>query len=289
VPMPDTVVDTNALMGGYIASPLAPRDLGGTLTITQQPATQTVEENHEAVFSVQVSNPSLAPLHYQWFRDGVEIVGAAGPTYRFPVTSADNNHTFRVRVAKVGSEVTSQNATLTVVPDTTGPHAIEAISASTNLFSIIVRFDELINPDDADEPFDFNLQGFGPPTSAVPGADGKSSIITYDAPLTSGTVYQLDVLDLRDLAGNPISPNPTTLTFTAGEGDLPRLAVSRDPGYVYVSWPAPSTGFVLEQSSSLGAPVWTTVSQTPVVSGGRNTVTITPGSGAEARFYRLRQ
>src|SRR6185503_17603647 len=33
--VPNTQLDTNAVMGAAIASPLAPRDLGGTLTITQ--------------------------------------------------------------------------------------------------------------------------------------------------------------------------------------------------------------------------------------------------------------
>jgi hypothetical protein len=293
--VPNTQLDTNAVMGAAVASPLAPRDLGGTLTITQQPANANVEDGHDAIFSVQVTNPSGLPVQYQWFKDGTtEIPGANGPTYTFIATSADSGHTFSVRAAKVGSVVTSQSATLTVRPDTTPPHAIEAIGHYTNLFDIIVRFDERILPADATEPFDYNLHDTvgnlsGPPVSGILLPDGKSVIIHYDTALTAGQAYELDVIDVHDLVGLQISPNPTTLRFTAGEGGKPRLTVSYADYYVYVSWPAPSTGFVLEQSSSLSAPNWTTVTQTPAVANGRNTVTITPGAGAEARFYRLRQ
>jgi len=288
----NSALDTNALMGGYIASPLAPRDLGGALTITQQPANQNIEENHDAVFTVQVSNPSRAPLLYQWYRDGVEIVGANGPTYSFQATSADSGHTFRVRAAKVGSEVTSQNATLTVRPDTTPPHAIEAIGHYTNLFDIIVRFDERILPADATEPFDYFLRDAigplsGPPLSGTLLPDGKTVIIHYGSALTSGQVYELDVIDVHDLVGLQISPNPTTLTFTAGQGGIPRLSISLTVNDAVISWAAPSTGFILEETDSLSPANWTAVGGTPTVIGNDNVMTVTRQSGM--RLYRLKQ
>src|SRR5207244_1077082 len=56
--IPDTVVDTNSLMGGSVASPYAPRDLGGALTISQNLLDVTVEEHNPVVFSLGLSNPS---------------------------------------------------------------------------------------------------------------------------------------------------------------------------------------------------------------------------------------
>lgn len=284
--VPDIQVDTNALMGGYIAFPLAPKDLGGTLTISQQPANLTAEENHDAVFTVQVNNPSGAPVHYQWFRNGVEIPGALGPTYSFPATSADNNQDFSVRAAKVGSQVTSTTARLTVVPDTTKPQAVSVTSNATNLMEITVHFDERMNIDDLREAFNFFIveQG-GPPVTAVEGADGQSAILTLAAPLVGGNSYSVRVENARDLAANAI--NTVTLTFTAG-GDVPSLAIALSGGDVIVSWPAPSTGFVLEENNDLtGATQWTTVAGTPTVVAGRNTLTVTR-TGA-TRFFRLRQ
>jgi hypothetical protein len=282
----DTDIDTNAVLGGLIGFPLAPKDLGGTLTISQQPANTTAEENHDAVFTVQVNNPSGAPVHYQWFRNGVEIPGATGPTYAFPATSADNNQDFSVRAAKVGSQVTSTTARLTVAPDTTKPRAVSVTSNATNLMEIIVHFDERMNIDDLREAFNFFIvEEGGPPVAAVEGADGKSAILTLAVPLIGGNSYSVRVENARDLAGNAI--NSVTLTFTAG-GMAPNLAIALSGADVIISWPAPSTGFVLEENTSLsGATAWATVTGTPTVVGGQNTLTLTR-TGA-ARFFRLRQ
>jgi hypothetical protein len=286
--VPNTAVDTNALMGGYIASPLAPRDLGGGLSIAQQPMNQTVEDNHDVTFSVGVNNPSRAPLFYQWFRGGVEIAGATGPTYTFAVTSADDNATFSVRVAKVGSVVTSAMATLDVIPDNRPPNPIEVLSYGTNLFNVVVRFDERLSQASAEDQFKYDVQadGFGFPFSATLQPDGKTVTLVYQTPLESGTTYTIKISEVTDLVGNAMGM--TNLTFVAGQGGSPRLRVAYVDGYVDISWPAPSTGFVLEESANLSNPSgWTAVSQTPAVINGRNTVSLTPGPGLKA--YRLKQ
>jgi hypothetical protein len=283
--VPNTDIDTNAVLGGFIGFPLAPKDLGGTLTIAQQPSNQTVEENNDVVFTVGVNNPSGAPVHYQWLRNGVEIEGATGPTYIFQATSADHNQDFSVRAAKVGSSVTSATARLTVVPDTTKPRVV-SVSSVTNLMEITVIFSERINVDDLREAFNFFIVELGgPPVSSVEGADGKSAILTLTAPLEVGTSYSLRVDNARDLAGNVI--NSVTVRFIAG-GEPPALTISLSGGDVVVSWPAPSTGFVLQENSSLnGATAWAPVAGTPTVVAGRNTLTL--ARSGTARFFRLQQ
>jgi hypothetical protein len=280
------MLDSNSLMGAYIASPLAPRDLGGALTIPAgQPADVNTEENHIAVFSVQVNNPSRLPLQYQWYKDGVEIPGGNGPTYSLQVTTGDSGHTYSVRVAKVGSQVTSRTATLTVRPDTTPPHAISITSSYADLTTIVVNFDEPINQADLQEPFDYRLDG-SPPSTAAPGPNGMSAILTFGTPLTQGSQHTLEVADVRDLVGLTISPNPTALVFYAGESGIPRLSITLDPNDATLSWPAPSTGFVLEEATTLSPPNWTAVAGTPTVVGPNNVMTVSRAAGM--RLYRLR-
>ena len=67
----------------------------------------------------------------------------------------------------------------------------------------------------------------------------------------------------------------------------PGLAASRAGSNALLSWPAGSTGFVLESSTTLSPANWTAVTTAPVVVGGQNTVTVDAASGS--RFYRLRK
>lgn len=50
-----------------------------------------------------------------------------------------------------------------------------------------------------------------------------------------------------------------------------------------IAWPSPSTGFLLQQSSSLSAPNWTNVPIRPTVTNSENQVSLTPTNS----FYRL--
>jgi hypothetical protein len=154
------------------------------------------------------------------------------------------------------------------------------------LTEITIHFDERMNIDDLREAFNFHIveQG-GPPLTAVEGADGRSAILTNAVPFEAGSSYSVRVENARDLAGNAM--NSVTLTFTAG-GDAPSLAISLSGGDVTISWPAPSTGFVLEENNDLtGAAAWTPVSGTPTVVAGRNTLTVT--RAGTMKFFRLRQ
>jgi hypothetical protein len=54
---------------------------------------------------------------------------------------------------------------------------------------------------------------------------------------------------------------------------------------VVISWPAPSTGFALQQNGSLSPATWAAVPNTPVVTNGQNQVIVSPPVGTQ--FYRL--
>lgn len=288
VDSPDTEIDANSMAGAAIASPLAPRNLGGSLSIAQDVANLTADENNPTTFSLQLNNPSGLPLQYQWFRDGSPISGATLPTYTIqPTIAADNGATFRVQVAKVGSSVTSRSATLTVVPDVTGPQVLEAFS--TNLTHVVVRFNELVEPSSAAEGYSYNIRPENGGIAGVLQPDGKTVIVEMQFALVAGDTYELEVGEISDLSSNPISPNPSAVTFTAGT-DQPRLTIVRSGNQVVLSWPA-ATSYVLEQTDALASPssstVWTAVAAAPTVVRGKNSLAVSAGTGK--KVYRLRR
>jgi hypothetical protein len=68
--------------------------------------------------------------------------------------------------------------------------------------------------------------------------------------------------------------------------DAPRLRIVASGSNVTISWPDPSTGYVLQQSSRLGAsPPWIPVGQSPVAVNGEKQITLARSSTLQ--FFRL--
>jgi hypothetical protein len=65
----------------------------------------------------------------------------------------------------------------------------------------------------------------------------------------------------------------------------PALGIQRDGAALIVSWPAPSTGYVLQETASLAQPAWSDVTVPSTVVDGENRVDVSPP--LTARFYRL--
>lgn len=86
---------------------------GGAITITTQPASQTVAAGQRATFSVAVTGAAL--ISYQWQKNGAAISGATSASYTTPATtSADNGAKFVVVVTNAMGSVTSTIAMLTI-------------------------------------------------------------------------------------------------------------------------------------------------------------------------------
>ena len=82
--------------------------------ITQQPHDQIVTVGNTATF--QVTAIGTPPLTYQWFKNGIAILGATHASYTTPPTTlADNGELFKVTVNNITHmPVTSNTVTLTV-------------------------------------------------------------------------------------------------------------------------------------------------------------------------------
>jgi len=67
---------------------------------------------------------------------------------------------------------------------------------------------------------------------------------------------------------------------------VPKLTVTRSGADIVICWPSPSSGFLLEQNSTLDPGGWTTVGTTPSDDGTTKCITISPPTGTH--FYRLK-
>jgi len=70
-----------------------------------------------------------------------------------------------------------------------------------------------------------------------------------------------------------------------GDSVAPSLNIARSNAFVIVSWPSPSTGFVLQQNTNLSTTNWTTPSETVTDNGTSKSISVSASVGN--RFYRL--
>jgi photosystem II stability/assembly factor-like uncharacterized protein len=80
--------------------------------------------------------------------------------------------------------------------------------------------------------------------------------------------------------GNGIAP--AVYTYAAPSTNAPALSIATAGGYASLTWPWPSTGFVLQQNSNLATMNWVTVSNTPAVV--NQVITVQTNN---QNFYRL--
>ena len=83
--------------------------------ITIQPADQTVHDGSTAFFTVSAAG--MAPLRYQWRKDGADILGATGATCALGLARIHQAGSYTVVVTDpVGSVTSAVPAVLTVSP-----------------------------------------------------------------------------------------------------------------------------------------------------------------------------
>ena len=115
--------------------------------------------------------------------------------------------------------------------------------------------------------------------------DGGSGTSTGGVYSVSGTIGQTDAG--RMSGGNFTLDGGFWAIVAVQTPGGPALRVTRTTtNTVVVAWPAPSTGFSLQQNSSAASTNWTAVATAPVVVGSEKQVIIAPPSGN--RFFRLK-
>jgi hypothetical protein len=112
-----------------------------TVSITTQPASQTVTTGQTATFAVAATGTGT--LSYQWKKNGSTIGGATSASYTTPATAnSDNGAQFTVVVSDSTSSLTSATAILTVTAApvapsiTTQPASKTVVAGQTATFSV---------------------------------------------------------------------------------------------------------------------------------------------------------
>jgi hypothetical protein len=116
------------------------------------------------------------------------------------------------------------------------------------------------------------------------GGSGTSTGGVYSV---SGTLGQHD-------AGGPMAGGGYSLTggfwslYAVSTPGAPRLTLTlTSTNTVLISWPSPSTGFVLQQNSNLASTNWVNAPQTPADNGTSVSIVVNPPTGN--LFYRLQR
>ncbi len=185
----------------------------GQVAITNQPVSFTVTEGRRASFSVGVTGS--VPYTYQWFRNGVPVVDADGPTHTFPTRLIDNDDRYSVRVRNDFSEVWSNAATLYVSRDTQRPRIARAY-ADQHFDKVTLRFDEPVTAATASNLASYaiartdNGQPLAVHSVALGGQfdGGYTNVVLRTGPIESGVNYTVRTSGIRDLADAPNLSRP---------------------------------------------------------------------------------
>ena len=89
---------------------------GSGVTITTQPASQSVNAGQSVTFRVTASASGSTTLSYQWLKDDNIISGADSSSFTIAATQASDAGNYSVRVSGGGQNVLSTAAALTVIP-----------------------------------------------------------------------------------------------------------------------------------------------------------------------------
>jgi len=180
-----------------------------SVVITMQPQDQTVVEWHLALFEVQAEG--MSPLYYQGEKNDWAIPGANSASYTTPLVSlADDGSQFRVVVSDLESSITSATARLSVIPDVEPPFLV-AVEPLPTLDGVLVRFNEPVNVQSASDPFNYqvwelpNLEPLLVAGCSMSAVDQTQLRLDPATSLKRNTDYWLEVWNVEDLSGNPLS------------------------------------------------------------------------------------
>ncbi|MGK0189832.1 MAG: hypothetical protein ACI9R3_005650 [Verrucomicrobiales bacterium] len=174
------------------------------LTITTQPANVTVDELDAASFSVAIEGEP--PFTVQWSRNGSAIEGATEFVYMIDnPTAALTGSTFTATITNASGSVTSDPATLTIIPDQAGP---TLSGGSSNGTIVTLIFGEILDKASAETATNYTVTGSSV-AAAVLDPNGVTLRLTLGTPIEGD--FTVAVNGVTDRVGNTIATDTTLM------------------------------------------------------------------------------
>ncbi len=184
-----------------------PGDPSGVVGITKQPSNVTVVEGRNASFTVggSVSPAEFGfPISYQWQKNGSDVSGANATTLSLKaLTLSDSGAKYRAVVKTLGNQSkTSDEVTLTVVPDTFPPKPTAGVILKGSKFEIGIGFDEDVKPEAVGLQANYSVSpGTIESFRFVP--QSGHAVLTV-AGVAAGASVTVTVKNVEDIKGNKI-------------------------------------------------------------------------------------
>ena len=213
-----------------------------SLTIVTQPAGIAVNEGNVATFAVGVTGSG--PMSFQWRRNGVAITGSTAAAITIAAASSANAGNYSVIVGNAAGTVTSQSATLAVVPSSGSPVAPAITTQPVSVVVVPRSTTTLAVSASGSAPLAYQWLQNGSP---VPGANGPTLTLdslgaisngsyTVTVSNATGTVTsapaQLLVIGAPQITGQPqaasAAPGATTTFSVQASGEQLRYQWTRN-------------------------------------------------------------
>ena len=192
------------------------------IDIITQPSSLSGVENDPVVLSIDFDASPADYVTVQWLKDGTPIPGAMGAQYELDgLSMSDHGAKISALVAIPGQSLESEQATLSVTPDTTPPALLHA-KGVPNKPEVTLTFSERMDIASATQRNNYTIthaNGTLNVVGASISSDGRQVTLTTDDQVV-GTKYQLAIKNLTDRAAkaNPIAAG-TVIAFY-GVGNL---------------------------------------------------------------------
>src|SRR5262245_45917092 len=116
--------------------------------------------------------------------------------------------------------------------------------------------------------------------------DGGGGTSTGGVYTVNGTIGQPDAGGPMTGGGYSLTGGFWSLLAVTPTAGAPKLTITLvEPNVAKVSWPSPSTGFVLQQNTNLNVTIWAAASETISDDGTNKFIIVNPVAGN--RWYRL--